>query len=398
MPEPDHPAVSLVGMVGGEWFGRDAAGALRSATVLSGSSRHLEALPRSFKGRRIAAPASVGRWLDLAAAWAAEGERVCLLVSGDPGFFGLMRAASARLGPNLRSFPAPSTVALAFSSAGVGWDDALVVSAHGRPLEPALEAAMTHPKVAVLCSPDNPPQLLAARLVEAGCGPRRALVFSRMGEPAERRWEGDLSALAGEVLDGLSVCLLLAPGAQGGAAPALSWGLPEELLDHRAGMITKAEVRAVALGKLALPPVGVMWDIGAGSGSVSLECSRLCPGLRVFAVERRPEEVARLKRNLSATPVEIVEGEAPEALEGLPDPDRVFAGGGGPAILDAILPRLRPGGVVVATYASFARAAAGAERLGNVAQVSVSRGVPSGVDGSFRLQAENPVFVCWGPR
>jgi precorrin-6Y C5,15-methyltransferase (decarboxylating) len=162
-------------------------------------------------------------------------------------------------------------------------------------------------------------------------------------------------------------------------------------------MITKAEVRAVALGKLGVPEAGVMWDVGAGSGSVAAECARLAPGLRVFAVERRPDDVERMRANLAGTAVTVVAGDAPAALASLPDPDRVFVGGGGVAVLDAAMARLRPGGTVVATYAALDRAAAGAARLGHVVQIAVNRGVPVGEDGALRLAADNPVFVCWGP-
>ena len=162
-------------------------------------------------------------------------------------------------------------------------------------------------------------------------------------------------------------------------------------------MVTKAEVRAVALGKLALPATGVLWDVGAGSGSVAIECSRLAPGLRVFAVERRADDVERIRRNARGTGVMVVEGEAPAVLAGLPDPDRVFVGGGGLDVLESVVDRLRPGGLVVATYAALDRAAAAAGRLGQMVQVAVSRGAPLGGSGALRLAAENPVFVCWGP-
>ena len=141
----------------------------------------------------------------------------------------------------------------------------------------------------------------------------------------------------------------------------------------------------------------MLWDVGAGSGSVAVESSRLTPSLRVFAVERGADDAARLRDNARGTTVAIVEGSAPEALADLPDPDRVFVGGGGLPVLDAVLARLRPGGRVVATYATLSTAAAAAERLGNVVQVQVSRGTPVGSAGALRLAAENPVFVCWGP-
>jgi precorrin-6Y C5,15-methyltransferase (decarboxylating) len=213
----------------------------------------------------------------------------------------------------------------------------------------------------------------------------------------------DLDGLAAGTFPSLAVVLLEAPspldgpGAARSGGPTLAWGLPDGHYAHRDGMITKAEVRAVALGKLALPAAGVLWDVGAGSGSVAVECSRLAPGLRVFAVERAADDFERLRQNAAATGVTPVLGEAPAVLADLPDPDRVFLGGGGLDVLESVLDRLRPAGVVVATYAALERAAAAATRLGSLVQVAVSRGAPLGGSGALRLAAENPVFVCWGP-
>ncbi len=162
-------------------------------------------------------------------------------------------------------------------------------------------------------------------------------------------------------------------------------------------MITKAEVRAVVLGKLGLPATGVLWDVGAGSGSVGIEAARLQPGLRVFSIERSPEDSARMRDNARqhGVTIEVVEGTAPGCLSVLPDPDRVFIGGGGLAVLAAAQERLRPGGAIVASYALLDRAVAGWQALGHVVALNVARGVATG-DG-VRLSAENPVYVCWGP-
>jgi precorrin-6Y C5,15-methyltransferase (decarboxylating) len=177
----------------------------------------------------------------------------------------------------------------------------------------------------------------------------------------------------------------------------VAWGAGDDTFAHDAGMITKAEVRAVALGKLSLPRTGVLWDVGAGSGSVAVEAARLAPGLRVFAVERDPDACERIRANAAGTGVTVIEGRAPDALASLPAPDRAFVGGGGPAVLDAVCERLAPGGRVVATSAILAHATHAAARLGSVVQLAVSRGVPIGPDGGLRLAAENPIFVAWGP-
>lgn len=395
MPE-EAGCITMVGVHGGSWFGPAAGAAVSSATLVMGDARHLDALPPNVKARRELMPSAPADALDIADNHARSGESVCLLVSGDPGFFGLARLASARFGRGLRIHPAPSAVSLAFARAGTNWDDAVVVSAHGRDARAAVAAVRDNAKAAVLTSPAQPPEEIGRLLLESGCGPRSVCVASRLGEHDESWWEGDLSGVSEGRFDGLSVALFVAPGAGAGSGPGLAWGLPEGVFDHRDGMITKAEVRAVALGKLSLPPAGVMWDVGAGSGSVSLECCRLAPALRVFAVERDPDDAARASRNLESTAAHVVCGAAPAALAGLPDPDRVFVGGGGGAVLDEVIRRVKPGGTVVATYATLERAAHAAERLGNVVQISVGRGVRAGAGGPFRLEAENPVFVCWG--
>jgi precorrin-6Y C5,15-methyltransferase (decarboxylating) len=329
---------------------------------------------------------------------AAEGGPVCVLASGDPGFFGIVRPLAERFGTDqLEVHPAPSAVALAFARMGMAWDDAVVVSAHGRPLAAAARTASSHPKVAVLVSPDSPPQALGRALLELGAADRRVAVCARLGSADERIDVVDLVSLADGRWDPLSVVLLL-PEAGWRPRRVLAWGLPDESFEHRDGMITHAEVRAVALGKLALPAHGVLWDVGAGSGSVAVECARLSPALRVLAIEEQPADARRITDNADrhGAAVEVVIGRAPAALAGLPDPDRVFVGGGGHAVLGTVLDRLRPGGRVVATYAALDRAVSAADRLGALVQVAVSRGrrLP---DGGLRLAAENPVFVVWGP-
>ena len=394
-----RPPIAIVGFLGSECFGMAAEAALRTADVVLGAGRLLDALSTDVGGKRIEIAGALAETLELAAERRALGERVCLLASGDPGFFGIVRVASARFGPEaLEIHPAPSSVAVAFARAGIHWDDAVVVSAHGRPLASAVEVALAQPKVAALTAPDQPPEALGRALLDAGCGLRRVTVCARLGHDDETVTRTDLAGLAAGSFPPLSVVVLEAPGAlDGDDAPTLAWGRADGLYDHRAGMITKAEVRAVALGKLALPATGVLWDVGAGSGSVAIESARLAPGLRVFAVERRTDDIDRLRQNSSGTGVVVVEGEAPEVLAELPDPDRVFVGGGGLNVLESVMGRLRPDGVVVATYAALDRAAAAASRLGHVVQVAVSRGVPLGGSGALRLAAENPVFVCWGP-
>lgn len=392
------PRLTVVGLHGGHTYGPAARIAIDEAEVVVGSARQLDAAGPPAAAERVPLRGPLPEVLDTIEERRRSGRRVCVLASGDPGFFGIVRALGERLGPGaLDVHPAPSSVALAFARAGLPWDDALVVSAHGRPLADAVREAVRAPKVAVLTSPENPPHVVGRALLDAGCGPRDAAVVSHVGEASESVVRTGLEGLAAGDFDAMSVLVLLEPS-RSPRAPQLRWGLPEAAFRHRGGMITKAEVRAVALGKLALPPSGVLWDVGAGSGSIGIECARLCPGLAVFAVERAAEDAQRIRENAAAhgVAVSVVEGTAPAVLAGLPDPDRVFIGGGGVDVLDGSLARLRPEGAVVATYAVLDRAVQAWGRLGNLVEVAVSRGVGTGELG-VRLSAENPVFVCWGP-
>ncbi len=362
------------------------------ADLFVGGRRHLEGRP----GRHLVVGGDLGPVLD---GIAAEPGRVCVLASGDPGFFGIVRALAARFGPGaLDVRPAVSSVSLAFARLGLPWDDAVVVSAHGRPLRGAARVAAGAAKAAVLTSPESPPEALGKELGVLGARHRRAVVCSRLGTAEEQVADVDLDGLAAGTWDPVSVVVLLDAEVAPEPVLAWGWGLPEARFDHRPGMITKAEVRAVALGKLGLPPNGVLWDVGAGSGSVAVECARLCPQLRVIAVERDTDQAGRVRSNAArhGVRVEVVEGEAPGVLAGLPDPDRAFVGGGGLDVLDAVLGRLAPGGRVVAAFAALDRAAAAATRLGHMVQVGIASGsvLP---DGGVRLAAQNPVFVAWGP-
>ncbi|HSS08630.1 MAG TPA: precorrin-6y C5,15-methyltransferase (decarboxylating) subunit CbiE [Acidimicrobiales bacterium] len=323
---------------------------------------------------------------------------VCVLASGDPGFFGIVRALAARFGPEgLEVHPAPSSVSLAFARLGLPWDDATVVSAHGRPLGDAARAVVGSAKAAVLVGPEAPPEALGKELLALDATPAEVAVCTRLGLERETITRTDLPGLAARTWDPLSVVIVWR-GNPVAPARALAWGRPDALFEHRAGMVTKSEVRAVALGKLDLPATGVLWDIGAGSGSVGIECSLVAPGLRVFAIERRPDDAARIEANAGrlGAAITVVRGEAPGALFDLPNPDRVFIGGGGLSVVQSALGRLRPGGRAAATFAALDRAAAAADVLGHLVQIAASRGdrLP---DGGGRRAAENPVFVVWGP-
>jgi precorrin-6Y C5,15-methyltransferase (decarboxylating) len=418
----DADVVHVIGLAGEhvDQLSEDTRASIASARVLVGGRRHLAWWRDQQLGGTSGAAGprmiEIGADADAVAREVAQALQsgrgpIAVLASGDPGFFGIVRALLRTVDRRaLRIEPAPSSISLAFARLGLPWDDALVVSAHGRPLADAVAALRTAGKVAVLTSPASPPEALGAALLASGCSCDLAVVCSRLGGNEESVHEVTLEALAAGTFDPLSVVVLLGPGGlpltgwtaahpelqPGGRV--LAFGLPAARFAHRDGMITKDETRAVVLAKLALPPAGVLWDIGAGSGSVGIECALVQPGLTVLAVEESAEDAARANTNARAHGVglHVVTGSAPEVLADLPGPDRVFVGGGGLPVLRVALERLAPRGRIVATYAALDRAAVAADLLGNLVQVGVDTGrrLP---DGSWRLEAHNPVFVAWGP-
>jgi precorrin-6Y C5,15-methyltransferase (decarboxylating) len=207
-PRPDE-SIAIVGLLGGQWFGRDAEAALRGAAVLLGHADQFALLDPGIAGERVELWGDLGAVVDAAVAHRAAGRRPCILAAGDPGFHGMVRYAAGRLGEDgIAVHPAPSSVALAFARLGTGWDDAVVASVRTQSPGEVVATVATHPKVAVLVSPRFPPEALGAALLAAGCRPRRVAVCSRLAEPGERVTRTDLAGLAAGVFDPLSVVVL----------------------------------------------------------------------------------------------------------------------------------------------------------------------------------------------
>lgn len=364
------------------------------ATLVVGGARHLEAAPVPV-GVRTVVMGELGAAVD--ALLAHDGPAV-VIASGDPGFFGIVRRLRAA-GAQLEVHPAVSAVALAFARAGVEWDDAQVVSAHGRDPRPVLAAVRAGGKVAVLTDAATGPRQVAAA-VPAGT---QLLVAERLGEAQERITRGSAADIVGrDDWTDPNVVLVLDCGApadpswQVGRRAVTGWALAEEEFEHRDGMVTKAEVRAWVLARLAPRPGIVVWDVGAGSGSVGIECARL--GAAAVLIERDPEQVLRAAGNADrhGVRVQLVTGSAPEALDGLPPPDSVYVGGGGPDVVAAVAAH-RPQRIVVG-LAQLERVAVVRTTLAEYDTEAVllqASRLQSLSDGT-RLVPGNPVFVVSG--
>jgi precorrin-6B C5,15-methyltransferase / cobalt-precorrin-6B C5,C15-methyltransferase len=389
--------ITVVGCDGSPLSQR-ATDRLASAALVAGGRRHLEAVRPPEHVRQVVM-GDVSAALDQVGAAADAGAVV--LASGDAGFFGIVRALRER-GHAPEVLPAVSSVAAAFARIGLPWDDAVVASAHGRDPRTAVNACRAMPKTAVFTATGWGPAELGAAL--AGWN-RTLYVAERLGEPGERVTRCTPAEAAAREWAEPNVVLAVREPAESvarahnqPAAPPGSWAA-DDAYRHRAGMITKWEVRAAALARLR-PTLGrLVWDVGAGSGAVGIECA--AHHAAVIAVERDPAACELIRRNAGQAEVRVVEGSAPEAFDGLPDPDAAFVGGGGMDALGGVLAR-RPE-TVVATYAAVDRAAqarglfADAGYAADGVQLAASRfaELPG---GSFRLEAQNPVFVLTGRR
>lgn len=427
--EPDLPrtagtptprVITVIGTGTGTGTG-GAATAPAGATLVVGARRHLEAarLPAGVEqivlGPLAPALDGIERHLGSPEHEEQPARHVVVLASGDPGFFGIVRALGARFGPEaLDVRPSAPSIAVAFARLGLSWDDAVVVSAHGRDPRTAVNVCRAHPKTAVLTGPGAGPAELGAALARTGIE-RTLVIASALGTADEtvERVSPEEAAVRDWTGTGVSVVLcldearVLSPVQRivAGPPPApAGWALPEEAFGHRDSMITKFEVRALALARLAPRTGDLVWDIGAGSGSVAVECARF--GAAAVAVEQTSDGIERIRANAAAhgVDVQIVHGAAPTVISQLPDPDAVFIGGGGrdlPAIVGACARRARR--TVVVTLAAVDRvsdvraalSAAGLEPDGLLLQSSRLAPLPGGVT---RLAANNPVFVLWATR
>jgi len=281
---------------------------------------------------------------------------VTILASGDPLFYGIGRKL-IELFPEqeIQFHPALSSLQLCFARFGMAWDDTEIVSLHGRDL-PLLAVKLLRPeKVFVFTDPVNTPDRIAEQLLQEcgieACKKTTVHVAANLGSLSEHLFSGSIEETVKTSFQEPNVMILLTP--KSSSSVIQPFGLQEDEITHSRGLITKGEVRAAVIHSLSLPESGVLWDVGAGSGSVGLECARFFPDLQVLAVERNEEQWQNIEANrhtYSAWNLQLIKGAAPEALQNLPDPDRIFIGGSGgnlEEILEYCSERLLPGGRIV---------------------------------------------------
>ncbi|AZC99876.1 bifunctional cobalt-precorrin-7 (C(5))-methyltransferase/cobalt-precorrin-6B (C(15))-methyltransferase [Pseudomonas chlororaphis] len=378
-----------IGEDGFKGLGKNARRALMGASRIVGGQRQLDLLPVCIRGERQLWPSP----FSLEPVLAKRGEPVCVLASGDPMLFGVGASLARQVAhEEMHVLPSPSSYSLAAARLGWPLQEVVTLSVVARPVAALSAQLFSGVRLLVLSNDGLSPSAIAALLRERGFGPSRLSVLEHLGGEAERRTDStanDWSDPAIADLNLVAIECLAEPD-----TPRLSRlaGLPDSAFQHD-GQLTKRDVRAITLARLAPVPGELLWDVGAGSGSIGIEWMRAHPSCRALAIEADPGRQQLIEHNRDALGVpglQLVRGSAPQALDGLEAPDAIFIGGGvtRPGVLDACWARLKPGGRLVAnavTLQSETTLMAWRERHGGeLTRIHVAQALPLGDFDTWR--------------
>ncbi len=378
-----------IGEDGFKGLGRNARHALLRASRIIGGQRQLDLLPVCIRGERQLWPSP----FSLEPLLAQRGTPVCVLASGDPMFYGVGASLARQVAAEeLLVLPAPSSVSLAASRLGWPLQEVVTLSVVARPLAAINAHLACGVRLLVLSNDGSSPASIAALLVESGFGPSRLTVFEHLGGAGEQRIDGWAQSWAHTSVADLNLvaidCLADAK------TPRLSRlaGLPDSAFKHD-GQLTKRDVRAITLARLAPLPGELLWDVGAGSGSIGIEWMRAHPSCRALAIEADAGRQSLIEHNRDALGVpglQLIRGKAPDALQGLEAPDAIFIGGGvtRDGVLDTCWQHLRPGGRLIANAVTLQSETAlmnwRAQHGGELTRIQVAQAQPLGEFDTWR--------------
>lgn len=386
------------GIEGWEGFSNTALAVIDKTGVMIGRQRHLDIFP-AYAGRKMV----LGALPELLEFLRETEQSVAILASGDPNFFGISRFLLRNLPKERISiFANVTSMQYAFSRIKEPWDDAIFVSAHGRGMHAAVDRILSSEKACVLTDNVNTPAAIARQMIERGGEGYEAWLCEDLGLDTEKFTRTDVRGLLELETSDLNILILIKTYEPNQTHYPLI-GISDDEFQTIKKLITKQEVRAVTISKLQLQDGLVMWDIGAGSCSVSIEASNLMPNGRIFAVERNPSCVAFIRENLKkfcTHNVKLIESYAPEGLDDLPDPDRVFIGGAGgqlEEIIESVDKRLKPEGLIVlnaVTLDTLGKAVEYLEDQGyNVEATCVNISKTRKLTEYKLFEAQNPVYI-----
>lgn len=372
-------------------LGDEAKRCIAAASAVFGGDRHLELTATLISGERHPWLSPFERSVE--AVVALRGKPVVVLASGDPFFFGAGVTLSRRIArAEMRVFPAPSSFSLAASRLGWALQDTVIVSLHGRPLDLIRPHLQPGSCILALTSDEHGPAQLAALLVSSGFGQSQLTVLEALGGARERVTSQIAADFSLADINTLNICAVEVVADTDARILPLAAGLDDGLFEHD-GQITKREVRALTLSALAPRRGELLWDVGAGSGSIGIEWMLSDPAMRAIAIEGSPDRAARIGRNavnFGVPGLTIIHGTAPQALAGLPSPDAVFVGGGGSeeGVMAAVIGALKSGGRLVANAVTTQMEAVlldhQARLGGSLLRIDIARASPVGAMTGWR--------------
>lgn len=380
-----------IGEDGLDGLGAEARRRIAEAEVVFGGKRHLALAAGEIKGESRSWPSPFDSGMQ--AVLALRGKKVCVLASGDPFLYGVGATLARHVETHeIRTIPAPSAFSLSASRLGWALPEVDTISLHGKAI--SLIRPLLHPgaHILALTSDADAPEKIANYLTELGFESSRLTVLEALGGPDERLRTMRADSVKSEKFNPLNVLAVEVASEAATGVISLASGQWDGLFEHD-GQLTKREIRALTLSSLAPLRGELLWDIGAGSGSISIEWMLRHPSLGAIAIEADPARAARIGRNADALGVpglRVVHETAPAALGGLPAPDAIFIGGGGsePGVMDAAMAALKPGGRLVANAVTLEMEAVLIARHaalgGELIRLAVSRAAPVGAMTGWR--------------
>jgi precorrin-6Y C5,15-methyltransferase (decarboxylating) len=385
---------------------------INEAEMVIGGRRLLDSFP-SLKAEKVPITNNLSELTDLIKKNVGQ-KRIVVLASGDPDFYGIGSYLTSSLGKDvIEILPNVSSMQVAFARIKESWDDAALVSVHSRPIEDIVDTVRTNRKIGIFTDDKHNPGAIATALLKHGINEYRAYVCQDLGEKHEKIIETDLPDLCKMKSSPLNVLILISnrPDREEHSPSPRLLGIPDEEFYQQkrtAGRITKQEVRAISLAKMCLREESVLWDIGAGSGAVSIEASFLAKKGSIYAVEKNDADIAIIKKNIrkfNTYNIEVIQTVAPDNLDDLPAPDTVFIGGSGgrmEGIIEFASRKLKPGGRIVINIALLENLGTTVETLRakgftpEITMVNIARS--TGILELTRFDALNPVFIVTGVR
>ena len=396
-----------IGDDGVEGMTAQARRLVEAADVLVGPESCGTLMPETIRGRLVAA-ANLEELVERIEA--AGTKRVVVLASGDPLFYGTARYVCSKLGKDrFEVVPHVSSMQLAFARVKESWEEAFLANLSGQSIERVIDRVRSSETAGLFTSDQWPAPAVARALLDEGIDYFQAYVCENLGSPDERVTQGSLADIAKDSFASPNVMILVRKAKvadKPGHVGTRMFGNPDEcFLQSRPkrGLLTPAEVRSLALAELQLRPTSVVWDVGAGSGSVGLEAARIARDGRVHAIEMDPDDHALIRENAArfgVTNLDPVLGRAPEAWASLADPDAIYVGGSGrdvAMLVEQAWQRLKPGGRLVTACNSIENLAAVHSLLRSRSSdaaywmVNIARGIEQ-LD-RIRFEAINPIFL-----